>query len=253
MQLQQQQQTQQLQLQQPQGVEEANHALALVRSMEKPLSEAVAKIEGLALELGEVHTKLGAHDEQHRVLRTIVEGLSESIRSQGERFERGNWDRRLDGLHQSLQDESRRRTEHLERVEVLAKRAEFNEQSLEELRGELWESNRRLRSSPMCKPFDGSSKGSAGSEATDMPWALRDCRERLVGHEQRLAVLEVELETLREEMRPGRLVATGASAMRDMHDDCLILGDFLGNRDFPQNGGCHPLTQQQQHLATLGV
>jgi len=251
--VQQQQQPQQLQLQQPQGVEEANHALALVRSMEKPLSEAVAKIEGFALELGEVHTKLGAHDEQQRVLRTIAEGLSESIRSHGERLERGNWDRRLDLVQQSLQDESRRKSEHLERVEVLAKRTEFNEQSLEELRGELWESNRRLRSSPMYNTFDGSSKGPAGGEAIDMPWALQDCRERLVGHEQRLAVLEVELETLREEMRPGRLVATGASATRDTRHECLGRGGFLGHGDFPQNGDCLPLTHQQQHLATLGA
>jgi len=244
---------QQQQFQQRQGVEEANHALTLVQSMEKPVSEAVAKIEGLALELGEVHTKLGAHDEQQRVLRTIAEGMSESIRSQGERLERGNWDRRLDVLQQSFQDESRRRTEHLERVEVLAKRAEFNEQSLEELRGELWESNRRFRSSPMCRPSDGGSKGHAGAETTDMPWALQDCRERLVGHEQRLVVLEVELDTLREEMRPGRLVAGGAAATRDIRDECPGRGGFLGNREFPQNGGCHPLTHQQQHLATLGA
>merc|ERR1719362_510501 len=60
----QQQQPQLQQLQQRLGAEEANHALALVRSMEKPLCETVAKIEGLASELGEVHTKLGAHDEQ---------------------------------------------------------------------------------------------------------------------------------------------------------------------------------------------
>merc|ERR1719362_2119375 len=203
------------QLQQRLGAEEANHALALVRSMEKPLCETVAKIEGLASELGEVHTKLGAHDEQQRVLRTIVEGCSESLRSQGERLERGNWDRRLDLLQQSLQEESKRRTEHLERVEVMAKRAEFHEQSLEELRGELWESSRRLRSGSMCMPSDGSSKGLNGTQ----------------------------VEALREEMRPGRptALAPGAAATGDVHDECL------------SRGGCHALNPQQQHLATLGA
>lgn len=168
--------------------------------LEQRLFEVAGKVDRLAQEGGEVHTSLGLHEEQQRALRTIVQTMEGQLRSLGERIERSNWDRRLDLLHTAIQEEADRRVDYLERVEVIAKRAEFQEQALEELRGSFWQSHRPAACTVAMLDAQQVDSATCYTEST-VPKLLQECHDRLELYEDRLAALNVEVDDLRIETR----------------------------------------------------
>ncbi|CAJ1369262.1 unnamed protein product [Effrenium voratum] len=68
-----------------------------------------------------------------KTLRTLFENREDHLRTLGERVERSDWDLKLEAIRQALQEDHRERTAHAERLELLTKRVEYQEQAIEDV------------------------------------------------------------------------------------------------------------------------
>eukprot|EP00435_Cladocopium_sp_Y103_P005718 s1551_g1.t2 len=72
--------------------------------------------------------------EQIRTLRTRFENREEQLRDLGERVERSDWDVKLSQIRQAIQEHNQQRTLQSEKLELLTKRVEYQEQVVEDVR-----------------------------------------------------------------------------------------------------------------------
>eukprot|EP00933_Yihiella_yeosuensis_P068268 TRINITY_DN7371_c0_g1_i2.p1 TRINITY_DN7371_c0_g1~~TRINITY_DN7371_c0_g1_i2.p1 ORF type:complete len:826 (-),score=201.67 TRINITY_DN7371_c0_g1_i2:101-2386(-) len=79
----------------------------------------------------EAHARLASTEEQMKTVRTLFQTREDSIRSMIEKVEHGDWDTKLEHIKQALQDDRKQRLENMERVEILSKRVDYQEQALE--------------------------------------------------------------------------------------------------------------------------
>lgn len=80
----------------------------------------------------ETHTRLAAQEEQFRMFRASFEARDSHLRSVTEHLGAGELGSRFEGLRQSIQELVRQRVEQDERLELLARKVDIQEQSQDE-------------------------------------------------------------------------------------------------------------------------
>lgn len=206
-------------------MEEAANA-ALLGLLERRVGDVMGRMEQLHQDTREAHGKLAAQEEMHRTNRTLLEAAEERIRDLHNRLDRTDYDGRMDQLRQATQDEQRQRLDHHERLEILAKKIESQEQAHEE----LLHAQLRLR--------DNNSPISMQTGPDDLDaW-----QDRIGELEAHVGVLQTELEVVRNENvapRVTNLVETLKEVMPKVvaHDKAIMLLQDDASKPQPNSGG----------------
>ena len=69
----------------------------------------------------------------------MINAGEDNFRALSNRVERGDWDRRLEQLQQTIQEGASQKMAHMERMELMAKRIEYQEQAHDELCSSHWQ------------------------------------------------------------------------------------------------------------------
>ncbi|CAE7191673.1 unnamed protein product [Symbiodinium sp. KB8] len=136
------------------------------------------------------HLSQRVRDEQIRALRTLFETREEHLRLLAERVERSDWDVKLEQIRQALQDSNKQRTLEAERLELLSKKVEDQEQVHDDLQREL-------------------ASHASGKQDAEMAAAV-------AGLEDQLKTLGLELQELRDHDDLGPRVADLLSQLREI-------------------------------------
>lgn len=198
------------------AMEEAANA-ALLGLLERRVGDIADRLDQMIQDSREAHGKLAIQEEQQRTMRTLFEGGEERLRVLADRMDRGDWDKRLDQLRQAHQEESRQNLEQRERLELLGRRLEYQEQAHEELRNA-----QQLRASRDASPR-------LGADAAGAAPAFQEWQGRVLQTEVNLGLLRSELEALRADAdlapRVGELVASLKEVMPKVvaHDRAIQL------------------------------
>uniref|UniRef100_A0A7S4W0W5 Uncharacterized protein n=1 Tax=Alexandrium monilatum TaxID=311494 RepID=A0A7S4W0W5_9DINO len=162
----------------------------LITVLEQRLDDLMAKVDRMFQDTHDIHARVAEQDEQQKTLRTLFETTDGHVRALKEVVENGNWDGKVEVLRQALQEESRLRLEHHERMELLHSRVEFQEQVQEEMR--------TSQRTPL-RVLDGE------DGVQNAP--VQECVQRLEQVETHLELLDAELEGVRADTGVGARVA----------------------------------------------
>ncbi|CAL1150188.1 unnamed protein product [Cladocopium goreaui] len=102
--------------------------------LSKRLEDLEKRFEEALQDNFEIHQRHAAQEEQIRTLRTRFENREEQLRDLGERVERSDWDVKLSQIRQAIQEHNQQRTLQSEKLELLTKRVEYQEQVVEDVR-----------------------------------------------------------------------------------------------------------------------
>eukprot|EP00416_Gambierdiscus_australes_P022393 CAMPEP_0171076068 /NCGR_PEP_ID=MMETSP0766_2-20121228/13175_1 /TAXON_ID=439317 /ORGANISM="Gambierdiscus australes, Strain CAWD 149" /LENGTH=813 /DNA_ID=CAMNT_0011532995 /DNA_START=1 /DNA_END=2437 /DNA_ORIENTATION=+ len=165
---------------------------AFLGMIERRVADVADRLNQIYQDSKEAHGKLAVQEEQQRALRTLMEAGEERIHMLLDRVERSDWDGRLELLQQASHEDNKQKLIERERVELLGRRLEFQEQALEELKAAHWQLARDT---------------TASTNTTAFPAALEDCSARLGQAEAHVGLLQAELETLRDQSQLGPCVS----------------------------------------------
>lgn len=165
---------------------------ALLLLLEQQIADLASKVHCVVEDMRDAHAALATQEEQQKALRTLLEASDEHLRVLAERVEHGGWDRRLDRLQQALEEEAMQRMDHLERMELMEKHIQYQEQACSELSPLRWRiplgSSDDSKSAHSCK----SAVGSTAEERVPLA-DFQECKARLTESEAGLSVLALSL------------------------------------------------------------
>jgi len=148
---------------------------ALLALLEKRVGDVADRVSQVVQDSFDLHAAMSAQEEQLRTLRTLAEAREDHWRAVGEQIERGDWANKLEKLRDASQEEAKLRVQHLEEVQMLQRKMEFQEQSHEEVRS-------------LCEQL-------ASDPSVTM--AVEECRSRIEESEARLAAFDSDLHAAR--------------------------------------------------------
>jgi len=158
--------------------------------LSKRLEDLGGRIEEALQDNRDVHSRVASQEEQIRALRTLFETREEHLRLLAERVERSDWDVKLEQIRQALQDSNKQRTLEAERLVLLSKKVEDQEQLHDDLQREL-------------------ASHASGKQDAEMAAAV-------AGLEDQLKTLGLELQELRDHDDLGPRVADLLSQLREI-------------------------------------
>ncbi|CAJ1427327.1 unnamed protein product [Effrenium voratum] len=108
-------------------------ATSIYEVITKRMEDLERRMEEAFQDNREIHGRMASQEEMMKTLRTLFENREDHLRTLGERVERSDWDLKLEAIRQALQEDHRERTAHAERLELLTKRVEYQEQAIEDV------------------------------------------------------------------------------------------------------------------------
>merc|ERR1719198_1913169 len=96
--------------------------------LEQQLGDISEKLERVSQDTYDSHARLEMHEERLKVLRLRVENKEEHYRVLSERVERADWENRFEQTRQSLQEVSKEKLEDHEKIELIIKRLDYQDQ-----------------------------------------------------------------------------------------------------------------------------
>uniref|UniRef100_A0A7S4UBT1 Uncharacterized protein n=1 Tax=Alexandrium monilatum TaxID=311494 RepID=A0A7S4UBT1_9DINO len=180
-------------------VEESANA-ALLGMLERRVSDLAERLEQVHQDARETHGKVAVQEEHHRTMRTLLDAGEERHRVLLDKVDRGDLAGKFEQLQQAAHEDHRLRTEHHERLELLARRLDYQEQAQEE-----------LHSSHLRVSREGST-----TAATSITKTIEEWQARVEQAEAHLAVLQQELHTMQEEADLGPRVSQLVASLKEV-------------------------------------
>jgi len=203
-------------------------------ALESRLADACQKIEMFQHESHELHIKVEAQEERLKSLRTRVEAQEDHHRSLSDRVERVEKEGRLKEVQAQLSEISQSRIEHYERMEMLHKRVDSQEQASDEL-GEVV---RRLQLPPSseARAADLAAAATAdGPVAEALTMDVQECLRRLDGCEARLGHLAGDMQAAKADVELGPRVAVLVEQLKQVAPK--VMDQELSVRDLHEKVG----------------
>jgi len=163
---------------------------------QQALTDVVSKVEGIFQDVRDAHTGLSTQEEQQKTLRTLINASEENLRALSNRVERGDWDRRLEQLQQAIQEGASQKMAHMERIELMAKRIEYQEQAHDELCSSHWQLMQNVNAVGdfgKQRPQDCKVLSVQANNTSDVAAALEACQVRMVKTENGVSALVLAL------------------------------------------------------------
>mmetsp|Transcript_53464 Transcript_53464/g.106410 ORF Transcript_53464/g.106410 Transcript_53464/m.106410 type:complete len:780 (+) Transcript_53464:137-2476(+) len=163
---------------------------------QQTLKDVVSKVEGIFQDVRDVHATLSTQEEQQKTLRTLMNASEENFRSLSNRVERGDWDRRLEQLQQAIQEGASQKMAHMERMELMAKRIEYQEQAHDELCSSHWQLMQNVKTAGDLgkqTPQDYKVMSEHTNNTSEIAAALEACQVRMAKTENGVSALVLAL------------------------------------------------------------
>jgi hypothetical protein len=167
--------------------------LVLIR---QTLTDVASKVEGIFQDVRDAHASLSTQEEHQKTLRTLINASEENFRALSNRVERGDWDRRLEQLQQAIQEGASHKMAHQERIELMAKRIEYQEQAHDELCSSHWQLMQNVNAAGepgKQRQQDYKVSSVQANNTSEIAAALEACQIRMVKTENGVSALVLAL------------------------------------------------------------
>lgn len=239
--------------------DESTSATQLVL-LQQTLTDVVSKVEGIFQDVRDAHASLSTQEEQHKILRTLINAGEENFRALSNRVERGDWDRRLEQLQQTIQEGASQKMAHMERMELMAKRIEYQEQAHDELCSSHWQLMQNVNAAGDLgkqRQQDYKVLSAQANNTSEIAAALEACQVRMVKTENGVSALVLALKEVMPkvvEQQAAIQTLQGVNANAEVHEQMARMEDRLcqlADR-IPTSTGVANTTSESTSEATIG-